>query len=83
MLQDGETLPVADGLVSSSAVKQPSECVPTHLLRSFPETAKALIHLVRSIGEWKAGSVTWMLADVAVHETEFVCFFLGAFSELE
>ena len=27
--------------------------------RSLPEAAKALLGLVRSIGEWKAGSVTW------------------------
>ena len=47
------------------------------LLRSFPETAKALMHLVRSIGEWKAGSVTWMLVDVAVHGDWVWCVFFG------
>jgi len=50
--------------------------VGSQLLRSFPETAKALMHLVRSIGEWKAGSVTWMLVDVAVHG-DWVCVFFG------
>ena len=51
--------------------------VGSQLLRSFPETAKALIHLVRSIGEWKAGSVTWMLVDVAVHGDWVLCVFFG------